>query len=227
MAQRAKSKSSRRRERNASAPPKAVVLGPEGETVDEVALAPEVFGASVNAHLLYEAAKKERADKRRGTHMTKNRALVSGSGRKPWRQKGTGRARVGESRNPIWRHGGTVFGPTPRDHGLNMPKAARSSALRSALSARATEGALKIIQGFRLKTAKTRELRGLLTRLGIAGKALLVDFPVEETLTFAGRNLASVRIVDPFHVTVNDVLGCRTIVVSQEALERLEERLTP
>jgi hypothetical protein len=97
------------------------VVNAQNETVREVALSPEVFGVKVNTHLIYEAVKQYRAGGRRGTHMTKNRALVSGSGKKPWRQKGTGRARVGETRTPLWRHGGTVFGPTPRDYSYDMP----------------------------------------------------------------------------------------------------------
>ncbi|MBN2370355.1 MAG: 50S ribosomal protein L4 [Vicinamibacteria bacterium] len=219
--------SSRRREKNPTVSRNAVVIGPEIEPVGEVTLSPEVFGVGVNAHLLYEAVKQDRSGMRRGTHMTKNRALVSGSGRKPWRQKGTGRARVGESRNPLWRHGGTVFGPTPRDYGLSMPRSARLAALRAALSQKASEGALKVVQGFRLQAPKTRELRSLLARMGINGKALLVDAPVAEALALAGRNLAGVHVVDPYHMTVYDVLNCRTIVISQEALRSLEERLTP
>ena len=127
----------------------------ENKPVRETALSPEVFGVRVNEHLLYEAVKQHRAGGRRGTHMTKNRALVSGSGKKPWRQKGTGRARVGETRNPLWRHGGTVFGPTPRDYSYSMPKKARAAALRSALSQRVREGALKVVEGFPMQAPKT------------------------------------------------------------------------
>ena len=108
------------------------VVDQDGKRVREIALHPDVFGTRVNQHLLYEAVKQYRAGARRGTHMTKNRALVSGSGRKPWRQKGTGRARVGETRNPLWRHGGTVFGPVPRDYSYSVPKKTRLAALRSA-----------------------------------------------------------------------------------------------
>ena len=113
----------------------------ENERVETSCFSPVVFGVKVNEHLLYEAVKQYRAGARRGTHMTKNRALVSGSGRKPWRQKGTGRARVGEIRTPLWRHGGTVFGPMPRDYSYGMPKKARAAALRSALTQRVREGA--------------------------------------------------------------------------------------
>ena len=121
------------------------VVNAKNEKVTEMVLHPEIFGVKVNKHLLYEAVKQYRAGGRAGTHQTKNRANVSGSGRKPWRQKGTGRARVGETRTPLWRHGGTVFGPVPRDYSYSMPKKAREAALRSALSQRAADGGLKIV----------------------------------------------------------------------------------
>jgi large subunit ribosomal protein L4 len=203
------------------------VFSPDNEQVGQKALSPEVFGACVNEHLLYEAVKRHRAGARRGTHMTKNRALVSGTGKKPWRQKGTGRARVGETRNPLWRHGGTVFGPTPRDYGFRPPRSARFASLRSALSLKAAEGALKVVRGFHLNAPKTRELKAALTKLGVSGKTLLVDVPGNDVVFFAGRNMVGVRVVDSSHVSVYDVLDCRTLIVSQEALESLEERLTP
>jgi large subunit ribosomal protein L4 len=227
MAQREKAESSSRREKAALATRTAVVFGSQNEQIGEVKLAPEVFGVRMQEHLLYEAVKRYRAGGRRGTHMTKNRALVSGSGRKPWRQKGTGRARAGEARNPLWRHGGTVFGPLPRDYRLRAPRSARFAALRSALSHRVEQGALKVVQGFKLSAPKARELRDVLRRLGIAGKALLIDTPFNETLQYAGRNLVGVRVVDPYQVNVYQVMDCRTIVISQEALEKLEERLAP
>ena len=128
----------------ASTDPSVVdVIDAENKKVSELKLHPEVFGVRVNDHLLYEAVKQYRAGGRRGTHMTKNRALVSGTGKKPWKQKGTGRARVGEVRTPLWRHGGTVFGPVPRDYSYSMPKKARAAALRSALSLRVKDGVLR------------------------------------------------------------------------------------
>jgi len=181
----------------------------------------------VNEHLLYEAVKQYRAGGRRGTHMTKNRALVSGSGKKPWRQKGTGRARVGEIRNPLWRHGGTVFGPTPRDYSYSMPKKARAAALRSALTQKLREGGFKVVEGFPLSAPKTKELKGILDRLGLNGKTVLVDHEPLEALVLSGRNIPELKVVDESHLTVYDVLDCRNLVVSQEALGRLEERLTP
>jgi len=203
------------------------VYDADNKPVRETALSPEVFGVRVNEHLLYEAVKQHRAGGRRGTHMTKNRALVSGSGRKPWRQKGTGRARVGETRNPLWRHGGTVFGPVPRDYSYPMPKKARAAALRSALAQRANEGALQIVEAFPVETPKTKVLMGILDRLGVKGKALLVDHEPTDALVLSGRNIPNLKVVADTHLTAYDVLDCKHLLVSQEALDKLEERLTP
>jgi large subunit ribosomal protein L4 len=203
------------------------VVNVENEKLRHLALSPEVFGVKVNDHLLYEAVKQYRAGARRGTHMTKNRALVSGSGKKPWRQKGTGRARVGETRTPLWRHGGTVFGPTPRDYSYDMPKKARAAALRSALSQRAQDGALKVVDGFPVTAPKTKALRGMLDKLGVSGKAVLVDHRPSDALVLSGRNIPGLKVVDESHLTVYDVLDCRILLLSQEAVGKLEERLIP
>jgi large subunit ribosomal protein L4 len=159
--------------------------------------------------------------------MTKNRALVSGTGKKPWKQKGTGRARIGSVRNPLWRHGGTVFGPVPRDYSYSMPRKARAAALRSALSQRVGEGALKVFTGFPMDVPRTKVLKGLLEKLGIAGKTTLVDHEPTAALVLSGRNIPDLRVVADTHLTVYDVLDCRNLVVSQAALDKLEERLTP
>jgi large subunit ribosomal protein L4 len=206
---------------------KAEVVNAENKKVREVPLSPEVFGGRVNTHLLYEAVKQYRAGGRRGTHMTKNRALVSGTGKKPWKQKGTGRARVGETRNPLWRHGGTVFGPQPRDYSYDMPKKARAAALRSALTQCLNEGGLRVIDSFPVEAPKTRILRGILDKLGVAGKALLVDHEPTDNLILSGRNIPGLKVVAATHLTVYDVLDCRHLLLSQEALGKLEERLTP
>ena len=206
---------------------KAEVVDAENKKVREVPLSPEVFGGKVNTHLLYEAVKQYRAGGRRGTHMTKNRALVSGTGKKPWKQKGTGRARVGEARNPLWRHGGTVFGPQPRDYSYDMPKKARAAALRSALAQCVQEGALRVVDSFPVEAPKTRILQGILDKLGVRGKAVLVDHEPTDNLVLSGRNIPGLKVVAATHLTVYDVLDCRQLVVSQEALGKLEERLTP
>src|SRR4029453_1279200 len=142
------------------------VVNTSNEKVSNIVLHPDVFRTRVNKHLLYEAVKQYRAGARAGTHATKNRALVSGSGKKPWRQKGTGRARVGETRTPLWRHGGTVFGPVPRDYSYNTPQKAPAAAMRSALTQRMQEGALKVVDGFAIAAPKTKELKGILDKLG-------------------------------------------------------------
>jgi large subunit ribosomal protein L4 len=206
---------------------KVEVKDPENKRVSEVQLHPEVFAVRVNEHLLYEAVKHYRAGGRRGTHMTKNRALVSGTGKKPWKQKGTGRARIGSVRNPLWRHGGTVFGPVPRDYSYSMPKKARAAALRSALSLRVNEGALHVVTGFPLDAPKTKLLKGLLEKLGIAGKTTLVDHEPTDALVLSGRNIPELHVVADTHLTVYDVLDCQNLLVSQAALDKLEERLTP
>lgn len=215
------------RKHSAAAEGSVEIVNVDNEKVSERLVSPEVFGVRVNEHLLYEAVKQYRAGGRRGTHMTKNRALVSGSGKKPWRQKGTGRARVGETRNPLWRHGGTVFGPTPRDYSYSMPKKARAAALRSALTQKLREGGFKVVEGFPLSAPKTKELKRILDRLGVNGKTVLVEYEPLDALVLSGRNIPDLKVVDESHLTVYDVLDCRNLLVSQEALGRLEERLTP
>jgi large subunit ribosomal protein L4 len=207
--------------------PKVSVVNAANETVREIQLSPVVFGAKPADHLVYLAVKQHRAGGRAGTHATKNRALVSGSGKKPWRQKGTGRARVGETRNPLWRHGGTVFGPQPRDYSLAMPKKARAAALRAALSQRLHEGAVKVVEGFEVSQPKTKILKGLLATLGATGKAVVVDHQPTEFLVLSGRNLEGVRVVADSHLTAYDVMDCAHLVLSQDAIDKLEERLTP
>jgi large subunit ribosomal protein L4 len=220
-----KGRSKAREERPVS--PKVPVLNTDNETVREIQLSPVVFAGRVNDHLVYEAVKQYRAAARRGTHKTKTRGLVAGSGRKPWRQKGTGRARVGEARTPLWRHGGTVFGPQPRDYSYSMPKKARIAALRSALTQRLQEGALKVVEGFPMETPKTKTLRGLLQSLGVAGKAVIVDHEPADALVLSGRNLPGVQVIADTHLTAYDALDCVHLLLSQEAVEKLEERLTP
>jgi large subunit ribosomal protein L4 len=210
-----------------AASPKVAVVNAENETIREIQLSPDVFAAKPNPHLVYEAVKQYRAGARRGTHMTKNRALVSGSGKKPWRQKGTGRARAGETRNPLWRHGGTVFGPQPRDYSYAMPKKARAAALRAALSQRLVEGAVKVVEALAVEEPKTKVLKGLLARLGVAGRAVVVDHEPADALVLSGRNLPDVRVVAESHLTAYDVMGCKHLVVTQEAIDKLEERLAP
>src|SRR6187402_2984652 len=203
------------------------VVNSQNEKVASLDLSEDVFGGRINTDLIWEAVRHEQAARRSGTHATKTRGLVSGSGKKPWRQKGTGRARVGEVRTPLWRHGGTVFGPQPRDYSYAMPKKARAAALRSALSQRVKEGALKVVDHFDLAEPKTRELMAILGKLEVSGKTLLVDSKPTDNLVLSGRNIPGLKVVDPTQVNVYDVLDCRNLLVTQEALTKLEERLTP
>jgi large subunit ribosomal protein L4 len=203
------------------------VVDAKNKKVGDVALRPEVFGVRVNEHLLYEAVKQYQAGARAGTHATKNRALVSGSGRKPWRQKGTGRARVGETRNPLWRHGGTVFGPQPRDYSYRFPKKMRLAALRSAFSQRVKDGAVRVIDRFEIEQPRTKVLKGLLDGLGVSGKTLVVDHRPPDNLVLSGRNMPHVKVVDDSQVNVYDLLDAGTVLLSSEALSKLEEWLTP
>ena len=203
------------------------VVNAQNQKVGSLELRDDVFGGRIKTDLIHESVVRANAAERRGTHATKNRAAVSGSGKKPWRQKGTGRARVGETRNPLWRHGGTVFGPQPRDYSLAMPRKARAAALRTALSQRLHEGAVKVVEGFEVPQPKTKILKGLLTTLGATGKALVVDHQPTEFLVLSGRNLEGVKVVAESHLTAYDVMDCKHLVLSQDAIDKLEERLTP
>jgi len=199
----------------------------KGEVVGSVELDDAVASYPLKEHLIWEAVQAYRAAARAGTHATKNRSQVSGGTKKLWKQKHTGRARMGDNRSPLWRHGGTVFGPQPRDYSYDMPKKARAAALRSALSQSVEDGRLKIVDHFDIAEPKTKELKAILVKLGLDGKTLLVDSKPTDNLILSGRNIPGLKVVDASQVNVYDVLDCRTLLVSQEALTKLEERLTP
>lgn len=192
----------------------------------EAELAPSVFGLRPNDHLLYEAVKLYRAGARSGTHKTKSRGDVSGSGKKPWKQKGTGQARVGEKRTPLWRHGGTVFGPTPRDYSYSMPKKALTAALRQALSTKNRTGALRVIESFNVDAPKTKALKAAVDGLNFDGKTLFVEREPSDALLLSSRNIPGFRVLASSHITVYDILNCKTLAVSAAALSHLEERLS-
>jgi large subunit ribosomal protein L4 len=193
----------------------------------ERTLAEEVFGVAPNRHLLYEAVKHYRALRHRGTHATKNRALVSGGGKKPWRQKGTGRARVGSSRNPLWRKGGTVFGPEPREYGYKLNGKVQRGALRSALSLRVKQEAVTVVSGLGPEKPITKTLKGQLDGLGVlGGRVLVVDVKPSDALSLSARNLPKVEVRSVAGLSAYDVLAARKVVISEEAAARLEERLS-
>lgn len=201
------------------------VVNQQNEKVGSVDLRDEVFGGRVKTDLIWESVVRENASRRRGTHATKNRALVSGSGKKPWRQKGTGRARVGEIRNPLWRKGGTVFGPQPRSYGYAMPRKAERRALRAAIVEKVGQGALTVVDALATSEIKTRAAVEMLRTLGAGGKTLLVDVTPDEKLALAVRNLAGVRLVPSNRVTARDVADAARVIATRDAVERLQEAL--
>ena len=202
------------------------VVNAENKKVGSVELKDEVFGGRVKTDLIHESVVRANAAARRGTHATKNRALVSGSGKKPWRQKGTGRARVGETRNPLWRKGGTVFGPQPRSYDYQLPRKVEKGALRAALMQKAQDGALIIIDGLTAGAVKTKEAAGLLKTIGVTGKAVLIDAQLDEKFALSVRNLAGVTLVPSNRVTARDVANTRQVVLTKAAIEKLEAALS-
>ena len=195
-----------------------------GKKVGSLDLADEVFGA-VNEDLLWEAVKHYRAAQRAGTHATKNRALVSGAGKKLWRQKGTGRARVGSIRSPLWRHGGTVHGPQPRSYDFQFPRKKLLGALRSALAAKFADGKLTVVESFELKEAKTKAFRQALDKLKVEKTALVVDGAANQNLERSTRNLAGVELVSGNQVHPYHLLRYDRAIFSRPALERLQNSL--
>ena len=201
------------------------VVNNENKKVGSVDVRDEVFGGRVNADLIWESVVRENASKRRGTHATKNRALVSGTGKKPWRQKGTGRARVGSSRTPLWRHGGTVFGPQPRSYAFKLPKKVERGALRAALAQKMKDGHLVVVEALGASEVKTKAAAEMLKKLGVGGKAVLIDLALDENLSRSVRNIRGVTYVPSGRVTARDVMIAERVVTTKGALERLQEAL--
>jgi large subunit ribosomal protein L4 len=207
--------------------PKVEVVNLNREKVGEMELADEVFAARVNRALLYEAVRHYLAGRRAGTHKTKVRSEVSGSGKKLWRQKGTGRARVGSIRSPLWRHGGTVHGPQPRDYSYRLPKKMLLGALRSALTAKVAEQKLTVVDALRMDSHKTRDFRRVLERFEIDRSVLLVDTAEDRNLLLSRRNLQNVGFRLAREVHPYDLLQYDRVWLSQPAAQRLQEALRP
>lgn len=204
-----------------------IVYDQNKQEAGEVTLAPEVFEVEVRPEILNLVVRAYRAAQRAGTHAAKTRAFVSGGGKKPFKQKGTGNARQGSNRSPIMRGGAIIFGPQPRDYSFKVNKKVRALALRMALSSRVADG-LMVVKGIELAEAKTKLFAGVAKNLGLT-KALVVAAPEENgvnpTLDLAARNLPGITLVTPDAVTVYDVLNCKQLVVLEGALPHLEERL--
>jgi len=206
------------------------VVNAKNEKVDSVDLSDEVFGGAVNTALIWESVVHQNATDRRGTHATKTRGRVQGSGRKMWRQKGTGRARVGDLRNPLWRAGGTVFGPQPRSYGYRFPKKMIRGALRAALSQKIKDGAVMVVDGpstLVLDEPRTKLAAERLTQLGISGRTLLVDVTADHNFELAVQNIQRVRMVETVRLTARDVIGARSVVLSKVAVEHLAQVVGP
>ncbi len=199
------------------------VLDSQKKKVGAVELKNEIFGAKPNPPLVHEAVVMQLASARQGTASTKQRGEVSGAGKKPWKQKHTGRARSGSVRSPLWRHGGIVFGPKPRRYGFSMPKKKYRAALQSALSGKLAAGELLVVSDFRLEQPKTRLLAKALARLGLQDKVLLVLGDNRGDVESAARNLPAVTIVRPQELTVYDVVRARTILIPEREVALVQE----
>ncbi len=185
-----------------------------------------MFGYPYKEHLIHSAVVSYLAAQRSGSHKTKTRKEVAGSGRKPWRQKGTGRARIGTVRSPLWRGGGTVHGPQHRSHADKLSAREKRNALKSALSRKLKDAEILVVDRLEMDTHKTKDLAGKLAGLGVSGRALLVDIHGNENLAMAARNNPKVKTVDALAVNVYDVVDRAHIVVSEEALNRMVEVLS-
>ena len=202
------------------------VVNSQNAKVGSVTVSDDVFGGRVNADLIWESVVHANAADRRGTHKTKNRANVSGSGKKPWRQKGTGRARVGEIRNPLWRKGGTVFGPMPRSYDYALPKKVEIGALRAALSQKLRDGRVVVVDAIAAGEVKTKAAASMLQALGASGKAVIIDVAPDARLTRSVANIPGVVVRASGRVTAREVMNADRVVATKSAIEKLQEALS-
>ena len=201
------------------------VVNQQNEKIGSLDLRDEVFGGRVKVDLIHESVVRANAAEGRGTHATKSRGMVSGTGKKPWRQKGTGRAQVGEARNPLWRKGGTVFGPQPRSYEYQLPRKVEKGALRAALTQKIRDGAVTVVDALSVTDIKTKAAAAMLRQLGVDGKALLVDVKPEDKLALSVRNIEGVRVLPSNRISARDVMNSRRVVLTRAAIEKLQEAL--
>ncbi|AMA64379.1 MAG: 50S ribosomal protein L4 [Kurthia gibsonii] len=204
---------------------KVNVLSQTGSSVGEIELNDAIFGIEPNESVVFDAVIAQRASLRQGTHKVKNRSEVAGGGRKPWRQKGTGRARQGSIRSPQWRGGGIVFGPTPRSYAYKLPKKVRRLALKSVLSAKVADTELVVLDALTLAAPKTKDFVQVLSDLKIESKALFVTADVEENVALAARNIPGVTVLTAEGINVLDLVGHNQVVMTKSAVEKIEEVL--
>ena len=201
------------------------VVNSSNQKVGAIDVSDEVFGGRINGALIWESVVHANAAERRGTHKTKNRANVSGSGKKPWRQKGTGRARVGEIRNPLWRKGGTVFGPQPRSYDFRIPKRVEIGALRAALAEKIRDGRLVVVDALAATEIKTKAAMAMLKALGVDGKAVLIDVTPDEKLSRSVQNMPGIAMRASGRVSARDIASADRVVATRGAIEKLQEAL--
>ncbi|MBI5167393.1 MAG: 50S ribosomal protein L4 [candidate division NC10 bacterium] len=201
------------------------VVNVKNEKVGEISLPEDIFGAPVKEHLLHQVVVMQRSRRRRGTASTKGRSEVRGGGRKPWRQKGTGRARAGTIRSPLWRGGGITFGPKPRDYSFSVPKAVRRAALKAALSAKAVAQEIMVLDNLELEKPSTKAFKGILSALGVEGKTLLVLPGRDETVSRSTANLATIKVLPTAGLNVYDLLWSDKVIFTREALASVEKML--
>jgi len=201
------------------------VVNSSNQKVGAIDVSDEVFGGRINGALIWESVVHANAAERRGTHKTKNRANVSGSGKKPWRQKGTGRARVGEIRNPLWRKGGTVFGPQPRSYDFKIPKKVEIGALRAALAEKIRDGRLVVVETLAASEIKTKAAAAMLKALGVDGKAVLIDVAPDEKLSRSVQNMPGIALRASGRVSARDIVRADRVVATPGAIEKLQEAL--
>jgi len=206
--------------------PKLAVYNQQGESVGEINLADAVFGVEPNQQVIYDVVKAQTASMRQGTAQTKTRAAVSGGGRKPYRQKGTGHARQGTIRAPQWVGGGVVFGPSPRSYDVKVNKKVRRLALRIVLSDKVREDKMIVLDSLALESFKTKGMVAVMDSLKISGKTMIVLDEMNETLDIASRNLPNLMTVLSDHISVYDVMNAQTLIVTQNAVKKIEEALS-
>ena len=205
--------------------PKVALFNQSGSKVGDIELNDTVFGIEPNKHVMFEAVLMQRASLRQGNHKVKNRSEVRGGGRKPWRQKGTGRARQGSIRSPQWRGGGTVFGPVPRSYSYKLPKKVRRLAIKSALSSKVVEENILVLEALSFDAPKTKEFAIVLKGLSVDSKTLVITDGIDENVALSARNIPGVTVVPADGVSVLDVLGHDKLVITKSAVEKVEEVL--
>lgn len=205
--------------------PQLTVLDKKGTEVEKITLADSVFGIEPNQSVLYDAIVMQQASLRQGTHATKNRSAVRGGGRKPWRQKGTGRARQGSIRSPQWVGGGVAFGPTPRSYSYKLPKKVRRLAIKSALSLKVKENEMIVLNELKMDAPKTKEFVAMLNSLSVDKKTLVIIGEFDEVVARSARNLQHVTLVTAAEVNVLDVVGNDKVIATKNSIEKLEEVL--